>query len=84
MPGRSGRQCRDRYKNYLAQGFFNGEWTKEEDELLFKKFVEFGTHWSKIATFFKNRNANSLKNRWNYFLSKNLKKDSFAFRKILE
>ncbi|KAK8888789.1 hypothetical protein M9Y10_033528 [Tritrichomonas musculus] len=70
MPGRSGRQCRDRYQNYLIPGFFNGQWTKEEDELLIKKHNEFGSKWSKMTIFFKNRNANSIKNRWNYFLCK--------------
>lgn len=72
MPGRTGRQCRDRYKNYLVPGFFNGEWTKEEDEILCKKYLEYGSQWSKITQFFTNRNANSLKNRWNYFISKHL------------
>lgn len=83
MPGRNGRQCRDRYKNYLIQGFFNGEWTKEEDEMLIKKFSEFGSQWSKITAYFNNRNANSLKNRWNYFLSKHLNDNTFSIQEIL-
>ncbi|KAK8834835.1 hypothetical protein M9Y10_032012 [Tritrichomonas musculus] len=83
MPGRNGRQCRDRYKNYLIQGFFNGEWTREEDEMLIKKFSEFGSQWSKITTYFNNRNANSLKNRWNYFLSKHLNDNTFSIQEIL-
>lgn len=72
MPGRTGRQCRDRYKNYLVPGFFNGQWSKEEDNLLRLKYAEFGPHWSKITAFFKNRSANALKNRWNYFVSKHI------------
>ena len=72
MPGRTGRQCRDRFKNYLVPGFFNGQWSEEEDRLLFKKYIEFGSQWSKITQFFPNRSANSLKNRWNYFVSKHL------------
>lgn len=83
MPGRNGRQCRDRYKNYLIQGFFNGEWTREEDEMLIKKFSEFGSQWSKITAYFNNRNANSLKNRWNYFLSKHLNDNTFSIQEIL-
>lgn len=76
MPGRTGRQCRDRYKNYLIPGFFNGQWSREEDELLFKKYIEFGSQWSKITQFFSNRSSNALKNRWNYFVSRNLKFDT--------
>ena len=70
MPGRTGRQCRDRYKNYLVPGYFNGQWSAEEDLLLREKYLEFGSQWSKLTKFFHNRSANALKNRWNYFVSR--------------
>lgn len=70
MPGRTGRQCRDRYQNYLTPGFFNGQWSSEEDYMLRLKYMELGPQWSKISLFFKSRSPNSLKNRWNYFVSK--------------
>lgn len=73
MPGRTGKQCRDRYKNYLVPGFFNDHWNKEEDEMLLKLYKELGPKWSKMSKFFNNRNANSLKNRWNYYVSKHIK-----------
>lgn len=68
MPGRTGRQCRDRYKNYLVPGYFNGQWTQEEDDLLKEKYLNMGPQWSKMTAFFDGRSANSLKNRWNYFV----------------
>ena len=34
MAGRTGRQCRDRYRNYLVPGYFNGQWTQEEDDII--------------------------------------------------
>lgn len=70
LPFRTARQCRDRYSNYLAPGFFNGQWTQEEDDLLYEKYKEIGPKWSQMKDFFKNRSPNSLKNRWNYFISK--------------
>ncbi|OHS99983.1 hypothetical protein TRFO_33442 [Tritrichomonas foetus] len=70
MPNRTARQCRDRYSNYLIPGFFNGEWSREEDELLYSKYQEFGPKWAIIKEFFKNRSPNSIKNRWNYFVSR--------------
>ena len=70
MPNRTARQCRDRYSNYLIPGFFNGEWSKEEDELLYLKYQEYGPKWTVIKEFFKNRSPNSIKNRWNYFVSR--------------
>lgn len=70
MPGRTGRQCRDRYRNYLVPGYFNGQWTQEEDDLLSARYQEMGPQWSKMTLFFPGRSANSLKNRWNYFVSR--------------
>ena len=71
MSGRTGRQCRDRYQNYLSPGYSSEKWTEEEDELLLCKYQEIGSKWSKMVVFFKKRNANALKNRWYYYLSKN-------------
>lgn len=71
MPNnRTARQCRDRYSNYLIPGFFNGEWSKEEDELLYKKYQEYGPKWAVIKEYFTNRSPNAIKNRWNYFVSR--------------
>ena len=70
MGSRTPRQCRTRYQNYLAPGYFNGEWTKEEDELLLEKFKLFGSQWKEIKKYFPARTANALKNRWNYYTSK--------------
>lgn len=70
LPGRTGRQCRDRYQNYLVPGFYSGQWTKEEDDLLYQKYSEIGPAWSKLSVFFPNRSANAIKNHWNYFVSR--------------
>lgn len=68
MPGRTGRQCRDRYRNYLVPGLFNGQWSPEEDNLLHQKFEELGPQWSRMMSYFPGRSANALKNRYNYFV----------------
>lgn len=65
LPGRTGRQCRERYRNYLLPGTCYGQWTHDEDILLNLKYQEIGPHWSKMTHFFKGRSANSIKNRWN-------------------
>ena len=72
MPGRNGRQCRDRYKNYLSSSYFNGQWTVEEDSILRNKYFELGPQWSRLTQFFNNRSCNAIKNRWNYYVSKHL------------
>lgn len=48
VPGKTGKQCRDRYQNYLHPEFFNGQWTKEGDALLYEKFNLMPYKWSKI------------------------------------
>ncbi|EAY22422.1 Myb-like DNA-binding domain containing protein [Trichomonas vaginalis G3] len=65
IPGKSTRQCRERYQTYLAPGINIAPWTREEDDLLLKKVTELGSKWSIIAQFFNGRSANSLKNRYN-------------------
>lgn len=72
MPGRTKRQCRDRYVNYLAPGFIRTQWTDEEDELLAEKFIQYGSKWSQIRSFFPNRTSNDIKNRFNYTVSRKL------------
>lgn len=84
MPNRTARQCRDRYSNYLIPGFFNGEWSSEEDELLYQKYQEIGPRWAVLKEFFKNRSPNSIKNRWNYFVSRPDFKDTIRKKVNIE
>ncbi|OHT09801.1 hypothetical protein TRFO_21161 [Tritrichomonas foetus] len=70
MNGRSARQCRDRYQNYLKPGFFYCEWSKWEDALIYRGYMTFGPQWSLISKVLPGRTANSIKNRWNYYLVK--------------
>ncbi|EAX98717.1 Myb-like DNA-binding domain containing protein [Trichomonas vaginalis G3] len=64
LPGRTARQCRDRWVNYLAPSNKNGPWSSEEDELLAKKYLEHGPQWTTISKFFDGRSENNVKNRW--------------------
>lgn len=82
MPCRTGRQCRDRYSNYLCPGYNNGQWSEEEDMLLKEKFNQYGPLWTKISTFFEGRTANNIKNRWIYNISKKLNNSGMELDKI--
>lgn len=68
MNGRTSKQCRDRYCNYLKPEFFGGQWSNEEDDLLAKLYAKHGPKWAIIKKSFPYRSQNSLKNRWNFFL----------------
>jgi hypothetical protein len=64
MPGRTARQCRERWMSYLDPHIHNGPWTPEEDQLLRHKFETCGPRWRELEVFFPNRSDINLKNRW--------------------
>jgi hypothetical protein len=65
MPGRTGRQCRDRFANYLAPTLTQQPWSRAEDDVIIKMFKQGGPRWSQIAACLPGRSSNSVKNRWN-------------------
>jgi hypothetical protein len=64
LPGRTARQCRDRFMNYLLPNLTSDPWSAEEDQILVDRFNEFGSRWSRIAVFLPGRSSNAVKNRW--------------------
>ena len=79
LPGRTARQCRERWVNYLSPNVSLAPWTAEEDILLNTLVAEHGKHWSKISSFFPSRTDVQLKNRYNSvkrttILTQNIKK----------
>jgi hypothetical protein len=41
-----------------------GNWTQEEDDIIFKKYLEIGSSWSKISKDLVGRTENAVKNRF--------------------
>lgn len=64
MPGRTARQCRDRWVNYLNPENKNGTWTEREDQRLVELVRQLGPQWSAISKKFDGRSENNVKNRW--------------------
>ena len=64
LPGRTGKQCRERWLCKLSPDFKNGGWTIEEDNLLIELQGRFGNRWSKIRKHIPQRSSVSIKNRW--------------------
>jgi hypothetical protein len=62
--GRTARQCRERWFNYLCPAVRTGPWTAEEDDLLLANLQRFGRAWSLISRSFNGRSENDIKNRW--------------------
>ena len=64
IPGRTARQCRDRFNNYLHPKLTNHEWCSEEDLKLIEKVKSIGFKWVTITKSFPGRSSNNVKNRW--------------------
>ena len=64
---RTGKQCRDRYINYIRFTAENPKlfsWTREEDQILFEKYHSHGSKWVMISNEMMGRSENNLKNRF--------------------
>ena len=66
--GKTARQCRERYRMYLAPSLTNQVWTQEEDQLLLDLVKKNGKHWAKFKPYFPGRSDNNIKNRYNFHL----------------
>ena len=64
IPGRNGKQCRERWINHLNPEIKKGNWTEAEDEKIYQLYQKYGSAWSKIARHFAGRSENSIKNRF--------------------
>jgi hypothetical protein len=65
LPGRLGKQCRERWRNHLDPAINHDPWTAEEDAQLAELHKAFGNAWVRIAAVMRNRSDNAVKNRWN-------------------
>ena len=74
LPGRVGKQCRERWVNHLNPNLNKDPWTVEEDQQLINLHATMGNCWTKIASFFPGRTDNNIKNRWNTTLKKRLER----------
>lgn len=74
LRGRTGKQCRERFKNHLDPNIAKNSWTEAEDKLLIDLHQKLGNSWTKISAFFEGRTDNCIKNRWNSTLKKRLER----------
>ena len=78
---RTPRQCKDRWLNYLSPSFNRNPWSTEEDELLIEKVQQLGKKWTEIERFFSGRSNNQIKNRWHFYIQKDIRRKSRLIRK---
>lgn len=64
IPGRLGKQIRERYFNHLDPSIKKEPWSVEEDLILRKAQESIGNKWARIAKMIPGRPENMVKNRW--------------------
>nr|URY18757.1 MYB protein [Zanthoxylum bungeanum] len=70
LPGRIGKQCRERWHNHLNPDIKRTAWTKQEELALINAHNTYGNRWAEIAKLLPGRTENSIKNHWNCSISK--------------
>jgi hypothetical protein len=83
LPGRSGKQCRERWLVHMAPDNLNEDWTPQEDVIHVSKQGEFGNHWAKIKAFLPGRSLVSVKNRWNWLCRRDIPNHSAEFEELV-
>ncbi|OHT09857.1 Myb-like DNA-binding domain containing protein [Tritrichomonas foetus] len=64
IPGRTAKQCRERWQFRLHPDVSKAPFEQWEDDLITKERLSMGNHWTQIAAKLPGRTSCSVKNRW--------------------
>ncbi len=64
IPGRLGKQCRERWMNHLDPTICKDPFSPEEDKLILELLEQHGTKWTTIRQYLTGRTDNAIKNRY--------------------
>ncbi|XP_052164529.1 transcription factor MYB61-like [Oryza glaberrima] len=75
---RCGKSCRLRWINYLRPDIRRGRFTAEEEKLIISLHAIVGNRWAHIASHLPGRTDNEIKNYWNSWIKKKIRKPAAA------
>jgi hypothetical protein len=84
LPGRIGKQCRERWHNHLNPRIKKIAWSIEEEWILFLMHKNQGNRWADMAKILEGRTDNSIKNHWNSSMRKKTTEMGRSYDKLLK
>ena len=83
IPGRTAKQCRERWRCNLDPTIDKSPWTPEEDAEILRYQKEMGNRWAAISTLLPGRTENAIKTRYRSIVRKLKKQWTEAEDKVL-
>ena len=74
IKNKSGKQCRERWINFLCPNINKGMWSEKEENILFSTQLKIGNKWSELAKLLPGRSENDIKNHFYSKLRKYIRK----------
>lgn len=85
LPGRIGKQCRERWHNHLNPMIKrNAAWSREEEWILYLLNRDKANKWADIANILEGRTDNTIKNHWNSSMKRRIKEYQEEFVKLFK